>query len=354
MWNMKKIRKVYLFMSCNERWISHLTVAINSAKFHTSCQLHLFFCVKDKNREIFFRDILEWFVTPNFSFEILIPNNAHLELLFEGKVTDFPTECYYRLLIGTFVPEYVKKIIYLDCDIIVNGDLGVLYDFPITTTIAATEDIYGSQHCSKLLFKHFWVVVEKYINNWVMLIDLNKYRRNHKEAAMSNILLKMGKHLPKTIDQDLFNLIFVHDITFLDTSWNAQILYGVIPKNIQHVYIYHVYWKLKADSPFYHNRKLQLLYYKYLYIEHHLNIFYYLTYFFVIFPLKKFLFIKTKLYFQATIIQKKELLSIFWILYPPVTVILMVIIFKSIKRIGIKKFAVKLLQLFRLSANFYT
>ncbi len=351
---MKETRKVYLFMSCNEKWIPHLTVAINSAKSHTSCHLHLFFCIKDKHRELFFRKILAWFVTSNFSFKILIPKNAYLELLFEGKMTDFPVECYYRLLIGTFVPEYVKKIIYLDCDIIVNGDLGVLYDLPITTTIAATEDIYGSQHCSKLLLKNFWVVVEKYINNWVMLIDLDKYRHNHKEAVIANMLLKMGKYLPKTIDQDLFNLIFVHDITFLDTSWNAQILYGVIPKNIQHVYIYHVYWKLKADSCFYYNRKLQLLYYKYLGIKYQLNVFYYLTYFFVIFPLKKFLLIKTKLYFQSTIIQKKELLSIFWILYPPVTVIIMVVILKSIKKIGVKKFAIKLLQMFKLETKFYT
>lgn len=350
---MKENRKVYLFMSCNEKWISHLTVSINSAKSHTSRNLHLFFCIKDENREMFFRKILEWFESCNFSFEILIPKSSHLQLLFDGKVTRFPIECYYRLLIGSLVPKYVKKVIYLDADTIIDWDIGDLYDLDILTTIAGVQDIYWWEYFWKLLSTNFWVSISTYINAGVILINLEKFRENNNQSKMLATLKNDFTKLPN-LDQDLINLVFHSDITLLEAWWNLQILYGVIPKNIQHIYIYHVYWRPKADSSFYYNRDIQLIYSKYLGIKTKNNIFHYWLYFLFIFPLKRFLFIKTKLYFQSPSIQKKELLSIFWVLYPPVTVIIMFIIFKTITKIGIKKFAVKLLQLFRLETKFYT
>lgn len=139
---------------------------------------------------------------------------------------DYEDYTYYRLVIPELMQKY-EKIIYLDCDVIVNTDISLLYNIdlegncigacidPFILSIQCGED--GNpikQHLKK------WDLLEvgSYFQGGVQLMDPEKINRL---CNASNFLKKASENQFVFCDQDLLNIICKGKIKILHNSWNV-------------------------------------------------------------------------------------------------------------------------------------
>ena len=120
--------------------------------------------------------------------------------------------------LADLLPE-IERIIYLDTDIVVQGDIAKLYDleFAKDQFIAGVNDMDSEELKEK-------ISTSAYINSGVILFDLATIRRiklNVVEESIK-ILQNFRERISLNIDQDLINIIFNDHIRLLDISWNAQ------------------------------------------------------------------------------------------------------------------------------------
>lgn len=147
---------------------------------------------------------------------------------------------YYPVTIlwSLILPEVVRvdKLIYFDCDIVVNSSLKELWNTDLEDSyIAAVEDANGKKYSRKFRLKP-WT---KFFNSGVMVINCKKWRENKiskqaLEFAMQHTGTKLG------LDQNVLNKLFEGEVKFLDLKWNLQ----YCPINI---------WATFSDSEEYKN-----------------------------------------------------------------------------------------------------
>jgi lipopolysaccharide biosynthesis glycosyltransferase len=132
---------------------------------------------------------------------------------------------YYRLLAPWLLPE-LDKVLYLDCDIIVNDDLRELYALELgDNLVAAARDalIIGrvytqvdniKEYLTYLDIKH----VNGYFNSGVLLMNLAQFRRERLADRMIGFALR---HECMFVDQDVLNSICQGRVLYFDARWNS-------------------------------------------------------------------------------------------------------------------------------------
>lgn len=129
---------------------------------------------------------------------------------------------FNRLFIGTILEKYnLDRVIYLDCDIAINGNIRELFDMDLgEATVGMAIDPIGKGHK-----KNVGVEPEKpYYNSGVLLIDINKWKDNDCEKK----LLEFAKqHNGKTpyVDQGLINGALKNYITTIPLKFNLITVY---------------------------------------------------------------------------------------------------------------------------------
>lgn len=122
-----------------------------------------------------------------------------------------PLSTYYRLKLSSLLTN-IDKIIYLDCDIIVNSSLKDLFNVYLEENpIAGVLDIN-----KRMLQKN-----PSYVNAGMLLMDLKKIREENIEESF----LHWTKEHLNTIqmgDQEIINEVLKGRIKILDEKWNVQ------------------------------------------------------------------------------------------------------------------------------------
>lgn len=132
----------------------------------------------------------------------------------------FPVSVYYRLFLGTALPD-LDKVLFLDVDISARGDIGELYDIDLGDKIvAAVEDGGQLSFISRLKRGMEIAVAAKYFNSGVLLISLNKWRLARIEERVFDIV-KEYKDRMFCYDQDVLNKIFSEDVLWLPRRFNS-------------------------------------------------------------------------------------------------------------------------------------
>ena len=118
---------------------------------------------------------------------------------------------YYRLKLGSLLP-YVNKIIYLDCDVIVNDSLACLFNTDLGEYIIA-----GVSDIKKKKVKEN----PQYINSGVLLIDLEKIRKENVERDFFEYTLNNINTITNG-DQEIINEVLKGRVKLLPAEWNVQ------------------------------------------------------------------------------------------------------------------------------------
>lgn len=130
---------------------------------------------------------------------------------------NFTRGSIFRLLIPNIIN--VSKVIYLDCDIVVNLDINELWKMDISDkSIAGVLDMSSMNKCIKTA--NGTQILGNYINSGVLLMNLERIRETHYLIEEAISFFKNTKsELP---DQDFLNMIFKDDILYLDNKFNYE------------------------------------------------------------------------------------------------------------------------------------
>ncbi|SHE59444.1 Lipopolysaccharide biosynthesis protein, LPS:glycosyltransferase [Loktanella atrilutea] len=133
-------------------------------------------------------------------------------------------ECYLRLLAAQVLPDAVKKVIYLDCDVVAVADLRSLWsdglngrllaaapDFPLIPQVRSRERLAALGIPAAFT----------YVNSGVLVMDLDRWRREAVAERLAAFIDRMGSRLDLH-DQDAINAVLWDDINLLDYRWNVQ------------------------------------------------------------------------------------------------------------------------------------
>ena len=109
----------------------------------------------------------------------------------------------------------INKVIYLDCDVVVENSLVELFNTNLENNIIAGVLDARVHHKRKWRKK-------KYINAGMILFDLDKIRKENIEDQFLEYT-KSNLHSIQTGDQDIINFVLKDRIKIVDGLWNVQV-----------------------------------------------------------------------------------------------------------------------------------
>lgn len=139
--------------------------------------------------------------------------DLHLE---NAPVTSrYPQEMYYRIFAARYLPSEVDRVLYLDPDLVVNGDLRTLYETPLDDALFA-----AASHIKKMMHKinEIRLSIDEespYINSGVMLMNLALLRKEQKEEDVFRYI-EEHKNVLLLPDQDVISGLYGSRILPLD------------------------------------------------------------------------------------------------------------------------------------------
>lgn len=193
----------------------------------------------------------------------------------EPKTTKrYPQEMYYRLLCGELLPESVKKVIYLDPDILVLHSLKPLWRKRLAGHLFAAATHSGFTDMINDLNRVRLNQDHGYYNSGVLVIDVAKARRQIKLTDINQALRQYERQLLLP-DQDLLNLLYGDWVVPLDEqryNYDARKFLGYytrsrgkhdMPWVMAHTAILHFCGSAKPWQPG-HDTRFTALYLNYL------------------------------------------------------------------------------------------
>ena len=264
----RKNQIIPIFFASDNNYAPYLAVAIKSLLSNASpdyfYKIHILttnldkdLCIKLKNLE-----------TSNSKIEIvsLAEEIEHIKNRFHLR-DYYSIETYYRFFIADMFPQY-DKVLYLDCDITVLGDISNLYLTNISNFLVGAAQEQVMQH-----YKVFGDYVEKvldikvknYFSAGVLLINTKLFR-------VYNIQMKFFKLMSEfkfrvTQDEDYLNVLCKDRVKKISIGWNKQpfeetgfddidlqlIHYnlGWKPWHYENVLFEEYFWQYAAQSEFY-------------------------------------------------------------------------------------------------------
>ena len=154
-------------------------------------------------------------------FGEVIPIRVAEDEFSDAPTTDrYPHEMYFRLFASEYLPENLDRVLYLDPDIIVRGDISELLNMPLGDNLIAAATHVGKAftHLNYVRNAPHYDIHdedEPYINSGVMVMNLKELRKLPiREDVYSFIETHKGRlFLP---DQDIISGLYGSRIMILD------------------------------------------------------------------------------------------------------------------------------------------
>ncbi|MBQ4385445.1 MAG: glycosyltransferase family 8 protein [Kiritimatiellae bacterium] len=123
---------------------------------------------------------------------------------------------YARIFIGDCLVGCNDRVLYLDGDTLVDGDLSSLFDFDLRgKPLAFAPDCMPSAYRSVISMS----LNRPYFNAGVMLVDLARFRSSRVKSRFLRYL-SMSRGVGVFPDQDIFNRFFFDEIVVLPPQYN--------------------------------------------------------------------------------------------------------------------------------------
>lgn len=182
------------------------------------------------------------------------------------NVYHFSIVTYYRLFIASLFPQY-DKVIYLDCDLVVLGDISELYHTELGDNILGAcpeQFVQNTKEFRVYAAQALSVDPDKYVNAGVLLMNLSEFRKNRIEERFVCLITEHAFDLLDP-DQAYLNYLCFNKIQILPNGWNKEPMPLACEgrKNIVHYALYkkpwqyddvtdgEYFWYYAERSPFY-------------------------------------------------------------------------------------------------------
>ncbi len=216
---MKTTNTIHVAFAINDKFAPHLGAAIASLLLNASSseRINIYVLQQDLNHSN----------RHNLMQLEKLRHNTHIDLLKvdRSKFISLPVvrknhviETYFRLRLPTMLPK-IDKLIYLDADVIVMGNIKKLWDQEMGDNIllAVEEPKYMYKNRLKSLSMKGDSL---YFNAGVLLMNLKKMRAFGLEKQVHAYVSKRLR-FPKHQDQDILNALFENRWQALPLAFNA-------------------------------------------------------------------------------------------------------------------------------------
>lgn len=213
-----QLPKMEVLCGCDSSYFPHAATMLCSLLEHNrDCRIHLF-CSSVASGEIAkLRSLVARYGSELVCYE-MVPEDFH-ELRVDKWKSHSSIANYFRVLAPRILPTNIKKILYLDCDIVVRRSLQDLWKVDLCDhALAAVECSFWD------LTSDFFVPLPpgaKYFNSGVLLINLDYWRKND----VCERTLGFVRNHPEKVnlyDQDALNAVLVNRWITLPATWNEQ------------------------------------------------------------------------------------------------------------------------------------
>ncbi len=220
MYSIFKNRVIPVFFAVDDRYAPFLAVTLQSILEYASRRddYRIYILIDELSEN--HRNELKKAERKNFSIEF-VEVGHRLAALGDLHVRDYYTKAtYYRFLIPTLFPQYDKGL-YLDCDIILLGDLARLYDIPLGWNLvgAVTDEVITDipvfrRYAEKVL----GLCGEDYFNAGILSMNLKEMRRADLLGALNRLMEHYTFRVAQ--DQDYLNVLCHGRVAYLPLAWN--------------------------------------------------------------------------------------------------------------------------------------
>ena len=134
---------------------------------------------------------------------------------------------YLRLFAINLLPDRIDRILYMDADTVVEGNLDAVCTFEMNDNVvcAVKEGLIFSAYKASLGYAE----EDAWYNSGVMLIDVTKWKKSDAEGRIVQQLIKQPFYFSP--DQDLINITLHEEIGTLPYEYNAIPHFHVFPYN---------------------------------------------------------------------------------------------------------------------------
>lgn len=130
---------------------------------------------------------------------------------------------YYNILASRILPDSVDKVIYLDGDMLVRGDISPIWHMDMKGyAMAAVWDSIAFDE--NVAIRLGYSLEHKYVNNGTSIYNL-KYWREHNIDKKALSFMDENFESLTFMDQDVANAVFAGHVKYLPITYNFQVMF---------------------------------------------------------------------------------------------------------------------------------
>ena len=276
-----------VLFSSDNNYAQHLGVAIYSLLYHNNWCGHIVIYIIDNQIVSSNKQKLENVVSSFENSEIRwIPFDDWKNSLNLSMAWTISISAYARLFVGSMLPLDVKRVLYLDCDMVVNASLYDLWNLDLDKDVlAAVQDSIPDRVKNAVEVPS----TKPYFNSGLLLINLCRWRNDdieekclnyivekrgnvlhHDQGVLNHVLQNCWKKLPLKYNVMTINYIFnrkrilnyygehasFYELDEIESAKNSPVIIHYTPSFTSHPWekncvhpLKHLYWSFLGKTP---------------------------------------------------------------------------------------------------------
>ncbi|WP_022931515.1 glycosyltransferase family 8 protein [Treponema bryantii] len=218
---MKKTKEIPVCFATDDNYVPFLAVAVSSLLDNASKEnfYRIFVLITELKQDNI--DKIKALETENseITFISLAKEMDKIKDMFHLR-DYYSKETYYRIFIPNLFPYY-KKVLYLDCDITVLGDVAELYNHHIhgfyvgaaVEEVMQTYEVFGNY-----VEKADGIKRENYFNAGILLINCRRWRNKLIAERFVDLLNRYKFRVVQ--DEDYLNVLCKGHVRWINLGWN--------------------------------------------------------------------------------------------------------------------------------------
>lgn len=208
-----------IVIAIDDNYVDAAITMLNSLlKYSKGRQTNLF--ILNNGLEAFSKWVLKSLYKSHYKIHFIQVANTNFEKFHLSNHVTLAT--YYRLIIPDLLPKDITRIVYLDCDLLITGDVDYLFNVELNgkELSAAPNSLSNPEHFESLTNSGNHI----YFNAGVLILNLDKMRMNNSSHKLMEIAKEYGTNL-RFWDQDVLNIYYLSNFNVLSKSYNYMPIY---------------------------------------------------------------------------------------------------------------------------------
>lgn len=233
------ISVVPVVLAADDKYVPMLTTTIQSMLMNASMSFHYDVIVMERDISPKRQQLMLEHFSQYQNVQLRFVNVDSLIRTYQLQTNNshISTETYYRFLIQHILPDY-DKVIYLDADLIVRGDISQLFETELgDNLVAATHDIdfvgnLDIKGVGRMAYAKDILRLKdpySYFQAGVLVLNTAAMRELHSTSDWLN-MASNSKYIYD--DQDILNTECQGKVVYLDNAWNVMVNCGNRFKNV--------------------------------------------------------------------------------------------------------------------------